>query len=63
MEYLSKENGCKGKKCPCELWINCRQYIDQKNQLLRLQKKKYTFYDWYNLHFRVEPEMGEISNG
>lgn len=60
---MRQENGCKNRKCPCRNWINCKQYVDETSQLMRLQRKEYDFFDWYKNNFRVEPEMGEMSNG
>ncbi|MCZ7393457.1 MAG: hypothetical protein ABOK23_08125 [Candidatus Methanoperedens sp.] len=57
-------NGCKERKCPCRVWVNCLYYIDMKRQALRLKKKEYDFQKWYMDNFRGEIEMVDaIVNG
>ncbi len=57
-------NGCKERKCPCKMWIQCHNYININNQQQRLKNKKYNFEEWYDTNFRVEIKMSDtITNG
>ncbi|MCZ7356717.1 MAG: hypothetical protein O8C65_07275 [Candidatus Methanoperedens sp.] len=56
--------GCKERKCPCRLWVNCQNYVDMQRQARRLRNKEYDFYDWYMDNFRWEAQMVDaIVNG
>lgn len=58
------ENGCKERKCPCRMWVNCLSYVDMGKQSLRLRKKEYDFYDWYSHNFRSDTMMPDsLMNG
>ncbi len=54
------ENGCKERKCPCRMWVNCLNYVDMHSQSWRLRKKEYDFYEWYSNHFRTEIQMVDV---
>lgn len=54
------ENGCKERKCPCRLWLNCVNYVDMQRQAWRLKRKEYDFSEWYNNNFRVEAKMSDV---
>lgn len=59
-----QENGCKQRKCPCRLWVNCPSYVDIRMQALRLERKEYDFSKWYRNNFRTEIQMQDsIVNG
>ncbi|MCZ7362969.1 MAG: hypothetical protein O8C58_06520 [Candidatus Methanoperedens sp.] len=56
--------GCKERKCPCRLWVNCLIYIDMQRQEWRLKNKEYDFYEWYMDNFRGDAQMIDaIVNG
>ncbi|MCZ7373124.1 MAG: hypothetical protein O8C60_05625 [Candidatus Methanoperedens sp.] len=56
--------GCKERKCPCRLWVNCLTYIDMQRQEWRLKNKEYDFYEWYMDNFRGDAQMIDaIVNG
>jgi hypothetical protein len=54
------ENGCKERKCPCRLWVNCFNYVDLESQAWRLSKKEYNVSEWYLINFRTEIQMADI---
>ncbi len=53
-------NGCKERKCPCRLWVNCLNYVDKERQAWRLKKKEYDFYEWYMDNFRSDTQMADV---
>jgi hypothetical protein len=55
------EYGCKVRKCPCRMWVNCHNYIDRKKRICRLKRKKYDFHIWYKDNFRNDIKMVDIS--
>lgn len=54
------ENGCKERKCPCRMWVNCLNYVDMERQSLRIRKKEYDFYEWYSNNFRADFMMPDV---
>ena len=63
MEYTTAITGC-GRRCPCQLWINCDYYTDQKHKAWRLSRKQYNFHEWYDEYFRDWFAMsGWMGNG
>ncbi len=58
------ENGCKQRKCPCRLWVNCLTYVDMQKQAWRLKRKEYSAYEWYMDNFRCDIQMVDVhANG
>ena len=61
---IMTENGCKQRKCPCRLWVNCFNYVDMQRQAWRLKNKEYDFNEWYEINFRNDVQMADsIANG
>lgn len=54
------ENGCKARKCPCRMWVNCVNYVDTQKKAYRLKRKEYDFSEWYRDNFRCEVKMGDM---
>ncbi len=54
------EIGCKERKCPCRMWVNCSNYVDLQKQAWRLKNKEYDFDEWYRVNFRAEIKMGDV---
>ncbi len=55
------ECGCKERKCPCRMWVNCLRYVDARRREWRLKKKEYNFQLWYSDYFRNEVKMEDMS--
>ncbi len=55
------ENGCKQRKCPCRMWVNCLNYVDVQRQALRLKRKEYNFQEWYSENFRSDIKMADVN--
>ena len=55
------EYGCKIRKCPCRMWVNCHNYTDRQKLIRKLKKKEYDFHIWYKDNFRSEVKMVDIS--
>ncbi len=55
------ENGCKERKCPCRMWVNCFNYVDMQRQALRLKRKEYDFQEWYRENFRTDIKMVDVN--
>lgn len=52
-------DGCKQRKCPCEMWINCRQYTNTW-KCIHPEKMNREVYEWYDTNFRIKYEFSEI---
>lgn len=45
--------GCKERKCPCRMWVQCKEYMDKKRQEDRLKINSYEdLHVWYDIFFR-----------
>lgn len=55
-------NGCKVRKCPCRLWVNCATYVDIQRQARRLKKKKHDIGEWYHDNFREDINCPDIAS-
>lgn len=57
----SSVNGCIGRICPCELWVNCINYTDIKTRKWRARRsdKINNISDWYADVFRLKIEAPE----
>lgn len=68
IKIRSSVNGCIGRICPCDMWVQCHNYVD-----IRIKKWKSdhirdefleTIHEWYDVHFRRKEEMIDtIPNG
>ncbi|KCZ72311.1 hypothetical protein ANME2D_01717 [Candidatus Methanoperedens nitroreducens] len=52
--------GCKERKCPCRMWVNCLHYVNVQKRAWRLKRKEYDFHSWYRDNFRNEIQMVDV---
>ena len=55
--------GCKERKCPCRMWINCSTYVDATRQQNRLKKKEYkeSIKHYYDNTFKLQIGMPDVT--
>jgi hypothetical protein len=53
-------SGCKERKCPCRLWVNCVNYVDAQRQMWRMKNRENSFANWYRDNFKLEIKMADV---
>jgi len=60
----STANGCTQRTCPCEMWINCRQYNIDRLKDLHPSDSNNELHKWYLTYFKIKYEYADfIGNG
>lgn len=62
IDYKNTDIGCKERKCPCRLWTNCLNYVDEHEKQYRIRKKEKptNIHTWYAEFFRQDELMHDL---